>query len=69
VSGATVAGYLSKGQGSTCRQEALAVYALNGSIYVGSVALAHAAIHGLWSVHIAPVMPRWKSVDIDDLRT
>ena len=61
--------HLSKGQDSTRRQEAPAVYALNGSIYVWQrAALAHAAIHGLWSVHIAPfVMPRWKSVDIDDL--
>ncbi|MBK9441732.1 MAG: acylneuraminate cytidylyltransferase family protein [Comamonadaceae bacterium] len=61
--------YLSKGQGSTRRQDAPAVYALNGSIYVWQrTALAHAAVHGLWSVHIAPyVMPRWKSVDIDDL--
>jgi CMP-N,N'-diacetyllegionaminic acid synthase len=31
-------------------------------------ALAHAAVHGLWSVTVAPyVMPRWKSVDIDTL--
>jgi CMP-N,N'-diacetyllegionaminic acid synthase len=61
--------HLSKGQGSVRRQDAPAVYALNGSIYVWQrAALARAAIHGLWSVNIAPfVMPRWKSVDIDDL--
>jgi CMP-N,N'-diacetyllegionaminic acid synthase len=61
--------HLSKGQGNTRRQDAPAVYALNGSIYVWRrAALAHAAVHGLWSVHIAAfVMPRWKSVDIDDL--
>lgn len=60
--------HLSKGQGSFRRQEAPTVYALNGSIYVWQrSALAHAAVHGLWSVRIAPfVMPRWKSVDIDD---
>ena len=45
------------------------VYALNGSIYVWQrAALAHAAEHGLWSVNVGVhVMPRWKSVDIDDL--
>lgn len=61
--------HLSKGQGNTRRQDAPAVYALNGSIYVWQrAALARAAVQGLWSVHIAPfVMPRWKSVDIDDL--
>jgi N-acylneuraminate cytidylyltransferase len=60
---------LSKGDGSTRRQDAPPVYALNGSIYVWQrAALAHAAAHGLWSVTVAPyVMPRWKSVDIDDL--
>lgn len=60
---------LSKGQGTMRRQDAPAVYALNGSIYVWQrEALAHAAIHGLWSVALAPyVMPRWKSVDIDTL--
>lgn len=61
--------HLSKGSGNTRRQDAPAVYALNGSIYVWRrAALAHAAVHGLWSVRVAPfVMPRWKSVDIDDL--
>lgn len=60
---------LSKGGGNTRRQDAPAVYALNGSIYVWQrAALAQAAISGLWSVAIAPyVMPRWKSVDIDTL--
>jgi CMP-N,N'-diacetyllegionaminic acid synthase len=58
---------LSKGNGAARRQDLPAVYALNGSIYVWQrAALAHAAVHGLWSVRVAPfVMPRWKSVDID----
>jgi CMP-N,N'-diacetyllegionaminic acid synthase len=61
--------HLSKGSGSLRRQDTPAVYALNGSIYVWSrPALAWAADKGLWSVSILPyVMPRWKSVDIDDL--
>ncbi|RYZ05806.1 MAG: acylneuraminate cytidylyltransferase family protein [Comamonadaceae bacterium] len=60
---------LSKGNGSARRQDTPAVYALNGSIYVWRrEALAHAATHGLWSVRIAASpMPRWRSVDIDDL--
>ena len=60
---------LCKGDGAMRRQDAPPVYALNGSIYVWQrAALAHAAVHGLWSVAIAPyVMPRWKSVDIDVL--
>jgi N-acylneuraminate cytidylyltransferase len=60
---------LSKGDGSARRQDTPPVLALNGSIYVWQrAALAHAAIHGLWSVRIrAYLMPRWKSVDIDDL--
>ncbi len=59
---------LSKGTGSARRQDTPPVYALNGAIYVWERrALAQAAVHGLWSVPIAPyVMPRWKSVDIDD---
>ncbi len=59
---------LSKGRGSARRQDTPAVYALNGAIYVWQrAALAQAAVQGLWSVPIAPyVMPRWKSVDIDD---
>ena len=60
---------LSKGDGSTRRQDTPKVYALNGSIYVWQrAALAKAAEHGLWSVQAVPYeMPRWKSVDIDDL--
>lgn len=59
---------LSKGGGSARRQDTPAVYALNGAIYVWHrAALATASAQGLWSVPIAPyVMPRWKSVDIDD---
>ena len=61
--------HLSKGNGAARRQDVPPVYALNGSIYVWQrAALAHAAVHGLWSVTVAPfVMPRWKSVDIDTL--
>lgn len=61
--------HLCKGQGSARRQDVPPVYALNGSIYVWQrAALSHAAVHGLWSVSVAPyVMPRWKSVDIDTL--
>jgi N-acylneuraminate cytidylyltransferase len=61
--------HLSKGTGSLRRQDAPAVYALNGAIYVWRrPALAWAADRGLWSVSVVPyVMPRWKSVDIDDL--
>jgi CMP-N,N'-diacetyllegionaminic acid synthase len=61
--------HLSKGKGNTRRQDAPPVYALNGSIYVWQrAALAHAAEHGLWTVDMGVyVMPRWKSVDIDDL--
>lgn len=60
---------LSKGDGSARRQDVPPVFALNGSIYVWQrTALAHAAIHGLWSVVVAPfLMPRWKCVDIDTL--
>jgi len=60
---------LSKGDGAARRQDVPLVFALNGSIYVWQrAALAHAAMHGLWSVTVAPyVMPRWKSVDIDTL--
>ena len=61
--------HLCKGDGSARRQDTPAVYALNGSIYVWQrAALARAADRGLWSVRVgAFVMPRWKSVDIDDL--
>lgn len=60
---------LSKGTGGARRQDMPAVYALNGAIYVWQrAALAQAAAQGLWSVPAVPyVMPRWKSVDIDDL--
>jgi N-acylneuraminate cytidylyltransferase len=60
---------LSKGNGSGRRQDVPAVYALNGSIYVWQrAALAKAAEQGLWSAQCVPYeMPRWKSVDIDDL--
>lgn len=60
--------HLCMGAGNTRRQDAPSVYALNGSIYVWQrAALAQAARDGLWSVRVAPfVMPRWKSVDIDD---
>lgn len=61
--------HLCKGQGSGRRQDVPPVYALNGSIYVWQrAALSHAAVHGLWSISVAPyLMPRWKSVDIDTL--
>jgi N,N'-diacetyllegionaminate synthase len=61
--------HLCKGQGSGRRQDVPVVFALNGAIYVWQrAALAHAAVHGLWSVPAAAfVMPRWKSVDIDTL--
>lgn len=61
--------HLSKGQGQVRRQDVPPVYALNGSIYVWRrAALAHAAVHGLWSVNAGVyVMPRWKSVDIDTI--
>jgi N-acylneuraminate cytidylyltransferase len=60
---------LSKGNGSARRQDTPAVFALNGSIYVWRrAALSHAALHGMWSARTAAyVMPRWQSVDIDDL--
>lgn len=60
---------LSKGAGGARRQDMPAVYALNGAIYVWQrAALSQAAVQGLWSVPAVPfVMPRWKSVDIDDL--
>jgi CMP-N,N'-diacetyllegionaminic acid synthase len=50
------------------RQDMPAVWGLNGSIYVWQrAALAQAARAGFWSVGIRPsVMPRHRSVDIDD---
>jgi CMP-N,N'-diacetyllegionaminic acid synthase len=66
---APTAGAPVQGRGNARRQDTPPVFALNGSIYVWQrAALAHAAVHGLWSVRIAAYpMPRWKSVDIDDL--
>lgn len=60
---------LSKGVGGVRRQDMPNVFAINGATYVWErAALAQAAVQGLWSVPIVPyVMPRWKSVDIDDL--
>ncbi len=60
---------LCQGEGRGRRQDLPEVLALNGSIYVWRVdALKRAAIAGLWSANIRPyVMPRWKSVDIDEL--
>jgi N-acylneuraminate cytidylyltransferase len=50
------------------RQDAPAVWGLNGSIYVWSRGgLTRAAEHGFWSVSMLPcAMPRNRSVDIDD---
>jgi CMP-N-acetylneuraminic acid synthetase len=61
--------HLSKGHGTTGRQDAPPVYALNGSIYVWQpAALIVAAVKGLWSARALPyVMPAWQSVDIDTL--
>jgi CMP-N,N'-diacetyllegionaminic acid synthase len=61
---------LSKGLGSGRRQDVPDVFALNGSIYVWQRdALQLAARQGLWSVPRIGlyVMPRARSVDIDDL--
>ena len=51
------------------RQDAPAVWGLNGSIYVWRrAALPKAIAEGFWSVRIKPyAMPRRRSVDIDDL--
>jgi len=59
---------ISKAAGFARRQDAPQVWGLNGSIYVWQrAALARAAAHGFWSVSIRPsVMPRQRSVDIDD---
>jgi len=50
------------------RQDAPVVWGLNGAIYVWQrAALARAAEQGFWSVRMVPsVMPRHRSVDIDD---
>lgn len=59
---------LSKPAAHVRRQDLPRVWALNGSIYVWQrQALARAAVHGFWSVPVhASVMPRERSVDIDD---
>lgn len=59
---------LSKPADFARRQDAPAVWGLNGSIYVWRrAALARAAIDGFWSVPATPFpMPRQRSVDIDD---
>lgn len=59
---------LSKSGGHVRRQDAPGVWGLNGAIYVWQrAALARAAQQGFWSVRmIASVMPRHRSVDIDD---
>ncbi len=50
------------------RQDAPKVLGMNGSIYVWRrAALAHASLHGMWSVRVKAIeMPRERSVDIDD---
>lgn len=60
--------HLSKQGEFSRRQDAPTVWGLNGSIYVWSRSgLAHAALHGFWSVSMrACPMPRERSVDIDD---
>ena len=60
--------HLSKPTNFARRQDAPAVWGLNGSIYVWSRAgLAHAADAGFWAVSmLASPMPRERSVDIDD---
>jgi N-acylneuraminate cytidylyltransferase len=59
---------LSKAAGAARRQDVPSVWGLNGSIYVWRrTALAHAAANGFWSVSLrASIMPRERSVDIDD---
>jgi CMP-N,N'-diacetyllegionaminic acid synthase len=59
---------VSKAEGFARRQDVPQVWGLNGSIYVWQrAALARAAVDGFWSVRIrASVMPRERSVDIDD---
>lgn len=60
---------LSKPAAYARRQDAPAVWGLNGAIYVWRrAALARAAREGFWAVPARPyVMPRARSVDIDDL--
>lgn len=61
--------HLSKGNGTTRRQDSPRVCALNGSIYVWQrSALKQASTEGLWSVKMGVYeMPAWRSVDIDNL--
>lgn len=60
--------HLSKGEGAARRQDVPAVWGLNGAVYVWQrAALPRAVQGGFWSVSILPsVMPRERSVDIDD---
>lgn len=60
---------LSKPSTAVRRQDVPPVWGLNGSIYVWRrEALARAIRDGFWTVRIEPsVMPRERSVDIDDL--
>lgn len=60
---------VSKAEGFARRQDVPQAWGLNGSIYVWQrAALARAAVDGFWSVAIRPsVMPRHRSVDIDDV--
>jgi CMP-N,N'-diacetyllegionaminic acid synthase len=60
---------LSKAAGFARRQDAPAVWGLNGSIYVWRrAALPKAIAEGFWTVRARPyAMPRGRSVDIDDL--
>jgi N-acylneuraminate cytidylyltransferase len=59
---------LSKSAAGVRRQDVPEAWGLNGSIYVWQrPALARAARDGFWSVAVRPfVMPRERSVDIDD---
>lgn len=59
---------LSKGGGAARRQDVPAVWGLNGAVYVWQrAALQRAVRDGFWSLAILPsVMPRERSVDIDD---
>lgn len=61
--------HLSKPSTFARRQDAPAVWGLNGAIYVWRrAALPKAIAQGFWSVSVQPyVMPRSRSVDIDDL--
>ncbi len=60
---------LSKAAGYLRRQDAPVVWGLNGAIYVWQrEALGRAALQGFWSARSVPfVMPRHRSVDIDDI--